>query len=176
MSTSATVKPIILGRTVLDYGTLFAASKQALGFSPNRVIDSKGITKEPVKVLTCLSEFLDKNYEYDVHLEGLLLDYFHYVIGVVMEDYVLHDLLPFRSVNILSTETIRPHYMFVLLSGTLRGFRDAVIDGSTKSSPLEIRILMNSLHATLVAEGLNGLWSKYSKSNYQGSMVLLEKK
>jgi len=173
---SQTVKPIILAKTVMDFGTLFATSKQALGYSPNRVIDSKNINKDAPKVLTVLNEFLDKEYQYSPELDGLVLDYFNYVIGVVIEEYVLHDLLHYRAINILSTETIRNHLMFVLLSGTLRNFRELIIDASSKTSTPEIRLLSNNLYNLLISEGLNGLWSKYSKSSYDGSMILLEKK
>lgn len=172
-------KPIILAKTTYDFDTLFKTSKQALGYGVNRTIDTKRLKYDTQKYYAALSEFRDEDYSHTGNMEGIVLDYFHYVLGLIVEDHIYHDLLHFKSIHAIRNSEIpslKRGYTYCIASGTLRGWRDAVVDGSTKESSLELRELMTAIFGLFTTEGLITLWADYKKMNINDTIVLIPQK
>ena len=172
-------KPVILARTTYDFDTLITMAKQALGYGINKTIDEKRLQKETQKFYAALSELHNEDYGHTSAMEGLILDFYSYTLGLVIEDHLYVDLLHHRSLTLLKNfefGSIKRGYTFCVITGTLRDWRDAVIDGSTKESTHEMRELMNSVYSLFANEGLLPLWSNYSKLNFDDTIVLIPQK
>lgn len=166
-------KPIILARSIYDFDTLFKTAKQVLGYNINKNIDNKRLQKDNQKFYAALSEFRNEDYQHSPEMEGAVLDFGHYVLGFVVEDEVYYDLLHFRQLSIIKSDTIKRGLTFVIASANLRGWRDAVVEGSVKDISTEVRLLMNSIYGLFSTEGLSHMWSFYSKFNLQDSGMIL---
>lgn len=168
------IKPIILGKTQYDYNLLYRSAKQALGYSINRTVDSKSLKKDTQKFYNSLSELLDENHTLNVCMDGLVLDHYSYTLGFVLDNETYNGLLHYRTLQIIGQETIKRNIMFAVVTGSLRNWRDAVIDGCSKSTPDGVRDLMTDVFSLLSIEGLAPMWSDYNKTTYNNSMVLVE--
>lgn len=169
-------KPVILARTNYDLITLFKSAKQALGYNINRTIDAKAIQKDVQKFYYAMSEFNNENYEYLPAMEGRVLELYTYVIGLVVDDDVYRELLHYREIQLLGPSTIKRGYVYCVASGTIKQWRDLVIDGSNKESSYGLREALTSIYALFATEGLANIWSNYSKFNHENTMILVPQK
>lgn len=167
-------KVFVLGRTQYDYNNLFTSTKQALSRNVNRVCDAKKLDKDVLKLYSVLGEILDPDYQHTSDMDGLPLLHYSYTLGVLTDSDTYQQLLEYGNISVMSQYTTRKDIMYLICTGTLRQWRDLVIDGASKLATSDIRQLMNEIYNTLSSEGLGRLWSNYSKLNYDNTMVLVQ--
>ena len=169
------IKPFILAKTQCDYDSLYRTAKQALGYNVNKTVDSKGLKKDSQKFYASYSEILDPDYSHTLDMDGLVLDHYMYTLGLILDSDTYNELLHYRTLHMFAQESLKRGTMFAIVSGSLRNWRDAVVDGCSKSALPEIRDIFTDVLALLGTEGLSSLWTGYSKVSYQNSMILVEK-
>ncbi|MDE1971295.1 MAG: hypothetical protein KGI50_07015 [Patescibacteria group bacterium] len=170
--------PILLAKTHCDLPKLLQLCKEVLGHSVSRNIDAKAIQNLTLKHLSALSEILDEESNFDTLLSdvGLLADQYHITIGLIIEDQIYIDLLHYRHLHIVGNDTKRRGVKLAIVTASLRGWRDSVIDGCNENITPDIRDVFTEIYNLLVSEDLGRLWLRYvRKRSTDGTMILVER-
>jgi hypothetical protein len=173
------LKPIILAKSSYDLDTLYRTAKQALGYNINTVNDSKNVVKDGQRVYHALSTFFSEDYKYSNKMSSPVIDFYHVVLGLVIEDDTYTELLHYRQLHLLANHecgSLKKNHTYCVVSGNLRGWRDAVIDGCIDTTSSELRQLMREVYVLFVEEGFVGLWTDYNKvpNNRDGTMIFVK--
>ncbi len=153
---------------------LLSLGKQVIGRNVNTTIDKRRLDKVIPKYMAILADVMGADYD----LSDLCLhaDFYHLTFGIVLDEDTYNELLEHRSLHMIATCTTKSRLLLAIVDGSLRNWRDAIIDGSGLKVSTELRTIFNEIYNLLCTEeGLSGLWSDYSKKkNIADGTLLLE--
>ena len=137
-----------------DWRSIIDSHTEAMGVSPTRRLDSTGVTVE--SPLSFSTVFGDK-----------ALDHAMYSYAVVSDDVDIFTL----GLYIIRIPKRRDNYL--IITGTLRQWRDAVLYGCIDDISFECRTIMNLVYMHLSKAGCKSLWSGYSTIKLQDGTIKL---
>lgn len=164
---------LILGKTRLDLPLFQRTIGLACDRKVNRVADERNVTEDSRRTYITLSAFESDDYKYNIAIDTDAIDHIHYTLGFAADSDLYVHLLKLRQLMVLQSESIRRNISYYVVTSSLRGWRDSVIDASVKDSDNDLRILFNQIQDLFVLEGLSGLWSNYTKVKHNDSVLLI---
>jgi hypothetical protein len=151
----------------------------ATGHCPNRGVDSSPRTfSDYGKFIAILAEFQDRRANQPLTVlrdAGSLLHHLSYSFGVYADTETIFQIKERTDLHIVSTESLDGERI-VLVSGTLREWRDATIECCQERQPFNLRLLFDKVVLLFDKFGLGELWDTLRKRPLADHTFLLEDK
>ena len=161
------IYPLQIGK--VDWETYIKVAQDFLGQSPTRGIDAAKIpTDKPIAFLKTL-DFNNRPLNV-IGQEYLYHHIFFSFIGVI-DTYIISQLSERSRISVAYTE--RRTKSLVILSGTLKDWKDTIVYCCNKYADTDVRLLCNEIHNMFETAGFQEIWQEYKKiPKADGSTVL----
>lgn len=165
---------IPIGRLVIDINQLLAIGRQAYGRTLSAQLDHKKISVDKAASLfTILAEMLGPVDHYSIQKNpGNLLDHLFYSFLLFSDYTTISEILEQTKLAVHNTEAENGTQVSVI-SGTMRHWKDSIIDGSSPNSKHNIRLFCNKCMLYFETQGFKPLWSDYKSEPYKDGTIKL---
>lgn len=164
---------LIIQKPSIDFNAFLTVASQVLGYNPAAASDksSKKMT-DSERLILCLQAL--KNPDAlkfrDYFLKHINLS----VMVLALEADLLEVMEICATMPLVSTTTLRRDVGLVILTGTVKQWREAVAIGCSKDVSLTIGVLFTDIYQVLVKDGYGFVWNSYSVKNHNHGQLLLE--
>lgn len=168
---------IPLGRLQIDVNQLLSIGRQAYGRTLSAQLDHKKIpVDKAASLLTILAEMLGPVDHFSIQKNpGNLLDHLFYSFLLFSGYDTVCEILEQTKLSVHTSESSNGTQVTVV-SGTMRTWKDSIIDGSGPNSKRKVRLFCNKCMLYFETEGFKPLWSDYkSELGKDKTIKLLEK-
>lgn len=165
----------LLGLTQIDWKQFIEASREAVGYSPTRGLDAVASPthRDPAAFIACIDL---ENKPLEALRNGLQRGLFrHYFMSFMcrLEEPTVRIINEETHIATLSTSMGRGE-MFVILSGTMDQWVEAVAYGCREGSNWEFRSCMNGVYNILLNAGFREAFSFKKIENRDGTFTLCQ--
>ena len=150
---------LLLGRSEINWGLFLKTSKDVLGTTISKSIDSQGLQPGSVaSFIYTLSEFKTGDKQTNL-LEnpGHILQHIYYQFLIICDDSTLRSLMEESNLNFVITESPN-HTWLSVVSGTLEEWRTTIINHCSVTSSFDIRLLCDKIILAFDGEGIKKLF------------------
>ena len=151
-----------LSHTQINWVPFLKEASDSLGRSLTYSLDNRGDNVGDIRSYLCvLGELIKPNSppEYVIKNAGSLLNHIQYSFMVI--DGPVFDLLERTGLNITRADQV------AIVSGNLRQWRSALIDGMSLGCKKPLRLFCDWCYFYFKKEGLSGLWSNYTIDKFR---------
>lgn len=171
------IKAFIIGKTQVDFQTLFSVVNQALGRSISTPLDeAKTPAKAPTGFITALMEFKSPNSKLVAALRrpGFTLLHVHYTLLVVSTPEVISEVQQQTNLHVI-TERTKSGFSVSIITGSLDQWRSAIINGLSESSEFGLRLFLDTCLIEFDKEGLGPMFQDYDRVSHSDHTFSLKK-
>lgn len=172
------IKVFIIGKTQVDFNTLYSVSKQILGRSVSRVLDeAKAEAKVPSGYIPVLMEFKTPGTKPVAALRnpGFTLLHVHYTFLVVSTPEIVSDIQQQTNLQLIS-EKSQTGLSLAIITGSLDQWRSAIINGLSDSCGFGLRSFLDNCLIEFDKEGLGPIFQDYDRVTQSDNTFGLKKK
>lgn len=171
------IKVFIIGKTQVDFQTLFSIASQTLGRSVSRSLDEvQTPAKAPTGFIAALMEFKSPNSKLvaAVRRPGFTLLHLHYTFLVVSTPEAIGEVQQQTNLHIV-TERTKSGFSVSIVTGSLDQWRSAIINGLSESCGYSLRLFLDACLVELDKEGLGPMFQDYNRITHLDQTFSLKK-
>jgi hypothetical protein len=158
---------LLISKPAYDLPTFLALANEMLGYSPARAADTAGLSGLP-HLMACLAGFRNKDSKNYQDIYNLL--YFVFIIAADEQNMLLiMEILD--GMGFALSETRIRGVQALIVGGTLKQWKSAVLRGCRKDQDEEIRACFDKVYLQFQAIGLADV---FGKKHPQGQTFYLE--
>lgn len=171
------INVFIIGKTQVDFQTLFSVLSQALGRSVSKPLDeAKTPAKAPTGFIAALMEFKSPNSKLvaAIRRPGFTLLHVHYTLLVVSTPEVVSEVQQQTNLHVI-TERTRSGFSVSVMTGSLDQWRSAIINGLSESCEYGLRLFLDTCLLEFDKEGLGPMFQDYNRVPHLDQTFSLKK-
>lgn len=169
-----TPQSVLVTQPSVSLQNLVGACAQVLNHSVSDAVDCSYRSLTDAEKFVSILDAM-RNPDAPVGLPEDLLRHIQFSVLTLADSLDIGKMTEICSMPFVTAETKHRDLTVAVMSGTLDDWRVAVIAGTKKSVPMEIRAGFNNIHGLFVAAGLGAIWTGYNSKPMPDETFLLEK-
>jgi hypothetical protein len=165
---------VLIQTPAVNFATFLSLGHKAVGYSLSSAVDAKRNASDAERFLSCLASLLDR--EAAAGLLTSLLPHVSYSAFIAADERDLLDILQTAAgMPFVAADTVARGVQVAVVTGTLAQWRDAVIQGASPGTELNVRACFCKLKGLFESAGLN-VWQGLPVRHLSDNTFVIEHK